>query len=394
MSIDFKVWGRQFIDDPTMEQMKQACELPISVKASLMPDAHLGYGLPIGGVLATDNCVIPFAVGVDIACRLMMSVIDIPPNILDDINKIKSIIENETRFGVGANFQNKRQHHVMDMDWNICDITKQNKDMAWTQLGTSGGGNHFCDIGLVQSVSNNHNLPIENNKQYVAIITHSGSRGTGHKIANHYSKLAESICTETPTKHLAWLNLDTQEGKEYWDAMELMGEYASANHHCIHDAIINSLGAQSILQIENHHNFAWKETHTIFNDQMEADLVVHRKGATPASKGELGIIPGSMTTATYIVSGRGVEDSLRSSSHGAGRLMSRTKAKQQLSFKDVEQICKDNNINILSAGLDELTGAYKNIEEVLEAQDDLVEKILKFSPRFVKMSGLNEKPED
>ena len=153
----------------------------------------------------------------------------------------------------------------------------------------------------------------------------------GAQVADHYSKLAQSLHPELPPelRHLAWLDLSTDVGQEYWAAMELMGEYAAANHACIHRHVAAHLGAEVLLDLENHHNFAWREMHD------GEELIVHRKGATPAGEGTLGIIPGSMASPTYIVRGRGEPDSLDSAAHGAGRRMSRTKAKATYSWSEV-----------------------------------------------------------
>jgi tRNA-splicing ligase RtcB len=143
----WKRWGRE-LDENAVLQMEQACSLPISLRGALMPDAHLGYGLPIGGVLATENAVIPYAVGMDIACRMKMSIYDIVPEELDKSrDRFKNALNRETNFGVGAAFKNDRaSHSVMDRDWNVSKITKENKDKAWQQLGTSGSGNHFASV--------------------------------------------------------------------------------------------------------------------------------------------------------------------------------------------------------------------------------------------------------
>src|SRR5512141_2286624 len=151
--LPYKVWGSEYIDEQSLAQMNAAMRLPVSVAGALMPDAHVGYGLPIGGVLATDNVVIPYAVGVDIACRMKMTVLDIPVRDLEQKqDRLTRAIEAETRFGVGASFRERRQHDVMDADWSVSPITRSHKDKAWSQLGTSGSGNHFVEFGL-------HSLP-------------------------------------------------------------------------------------------------------------------------------------------------------------------------------------------------------------------------------------------
>ena len=243
----------------------------------------------------------------------------------------------------------------------LSPITKQNKDKAWSQLGTSGSGNHFVEFGLFTAHSKIKDLEAG---IYVALLSHSGSRGTGASVCDHYSKLAFSQFPDLPgeLKRLAWLSLDSQEGQEYWNAMELMGQYAAANHACIHRHIAENLGAQVLLDLENHHNFAWKEKHVV--EGMEREVIVHRKGATPAGAGVLGIIPGSMASPGFVVSGKGNAESLNSASHGAGRAMSRKAANERFNWKDVNRLLRERGVTLISAGLDEVPMAYKNIRVV------------------------------
>ena len=387
----WKQWG-EGLEPEAINQMGRACQLPVAVAGALMPDAHVGYGLPIGGVLATDNAVIPYAVGVDIACRMKLTVLDLPVRELDRQREqlIKSI-EVETRFGVGVSFKNRRDHEVLAADWSVSPITKQNKDKAWAQLGTSGSGNHFVEFGMFTNENSVEGLPAG---EYVALLTHSGSRGTGAAVCDHYSKLAmaQHANLAKEHKHLAWLDLDSQEGQEYWAAMELMGQYAAANHKLIHHHIAQHLRLNVLLDVENHHNFAWKEKHVI--DGVEREVVVHRKGATPAGVGVLGIIPGSMATPGFLVRGKGNESSLKSASHGAGRVMSRTKAIETFEWEKVNRVLKDRGVKLISAGLDEVPGVYKDIHQVMAAQADLVEVLGRFDPKLVKMAPHGERPED
>jgi tRNA-splicing ligase RtcB len=353
-----------------------------------MPDAHVGYGLPIGGVLATHEAVIPYAVGVDIACRMKMTVLDLPVSALaDEQDRLKQALQRETQFGIGASFKVRRRHEVMDADWNVSKITSGLKDRAWAQLGTSGSGNHFVEFGQLTVMHDGVGLP---RGEYLALLSHSGSRGSGAHIAQHYSRLARDLHPELPRElsHLAWLDLASEAGQEYWAAMELMGHYAAANHACIHRHITGHLGATVLLDLENHHNFAWKEVH----DGRPA--IVHRKGATPAGKGVLGIIPGSMASFTYVVRGKGNPDSMHSAAHGAGRVMSRTAAKKNLDWKTAKRLLEDRGVTLLSAGLDEVPMVYKDIDQVMAAQSDLVEPIARFMPRLVKMAQEGERPED
>jgi tRNA-splicing ligase RtcB len=383
----YRIWGSD-IDKEAIAQLERACSLPVSVRGALMPDAHVGYGLPIGGVLAVRDAVIPYAVGVDIACRMKMTVLDLPPSLLEsEPERFTDAINSGTLFGVGAAYRKKRQHPVMDLDWTASPVTAENKDLAWGQLGTSGSGNHFVEFGI---------LTIERSETglgpgtYCALLSHSGSRGTGSKVASYYSKTAMQKHRELPQefRHLAWLGLGSHEGQEYWEAMELMGRYAAANHELIHERIASHLGAAVLLDIENHHNFAWKEQHD------GKEVVVHRKGATPASKGVIGIIPGSMATPGFIVQGRGNEASLMSAAHGAGRRMSRTAAKREFSWNDAQPLLDAAGVTVISAGLDEVPMVYKDIFEVMSAQADLVEILARFDPKIVKMAEGRERAED
>ncbi len=391
-SAPYRIWGDDLEPD-AVQQLKNACSLPVAAMGALMPDAHVGYGLPIGGVLATHDAVIPYAVGVDIACRMKMTVLDLPLGALeDDASRLTRAIERETRFGVGATFTTRRQHDVMDADWQVTGVTARLKDRAWSQLGTSGSGNHFVEFGRLQVMDGAAGLPPG---EYLALLSHSGSRGTGAQIASHYSRLARELRPELPKElaHLAWLDLSSSAGQEYWAAMELMGRYAAANHALIHRHIARALGVDVLLDLENHHNYAWREPHRL-PDGSEADVIVHRKGATPAGKGVLGIIPGSMGTPGYVVRGKGVAASLHSAAHGAGRRMSRTKAKKTFTWDHAQRFLRERGVTLISAGLDEVPMAYKDIDQVMAAQEDLVEPLARFDPRLVKMAPSGEPPED
>ncbi len=389
--VRYRQWGEGLESEAVM-QMERACLLPVAVAGALMPDAHVGYGLPIGGVLATEHVVIPYAVGVDIACRMKMTVLDLPVADLErKQDRLARAIQAETRFGVGANFKERRHHEVLDADWSVSPVTRQNKDKAWAQLGTSGSGNHFVEFGVFTAKEKLGDLEPG---EYLALLSHSGSRGTGAAVCDHYSKLAFAQFPKLPSelKRLAWLSLESQEGREYWGAMELMGQYAAANHACIHKHIAKNLGAQVRLDLENHHNFAWKEQHVIGG--VKREVIVHRKGATPAGAGVLGIIPGSMASPGFVVRGKGNAESLNSASHGAGRVMSRKKANESLSWEKANRLLKDRGVTLISAGLDEVPMVYKDIHTVMASQSDLVEVLGQFDPKLVKMAPSGERAED
>jgi tRNA-splicing ligase RtcB len=380
-------WGKG-LDAQALQQMDNACWLPISVAGALMPDAHVGYGLPIGGVLATQNAVIPYAVGMDIACRMKMTVLDMPPSMIRGAEgKLKKAIKAETRFGIGAGFEHRRDHPVMEADWSVSPVTSKSRDKAWNQLGSSGSGNHFVEFGTLTLEREELGLKAGT---YLALLSHSGSRGVGGRVAQHYSRAAMAAHPELPKelRHLAWFDLDSEIGQEYWAAMELMGKYAAANHELIHRHIARFLQTKVLLDIENHHNFAWKERH------FGRDVVVHRKGATPAGEGALGIIPGSMATPGYVVRGKGQPESMNSAAHGAGRAMSRTAAKNSFTWHAARKLLDEHGVVLISAGLDEVPMSYKDIQVVMAAQKDLVEIVARFDPKLVKMASGHERPED
>ena len=348
-----------------------------------MPDAHQGYGLPIGGVLATENAVIPYGVGVDIGCRMCLSIFNVEAGELRNRDKFyeRELIEN-TLFGSGREFKETYDHAVLDRsEFNEVAYLKGLQMKAAKQLGSSGSGNHFVEWGIVDIQSNENALNVPAGK-YVALLSHSGSRGLGASIAGYYTRVAmEKTKLPGEAKHLAWLGLDTQEGMEYWLAMNLAGDYASACHHIIHKKLAKALGERPIAMVENHHNFAWKE-------KWEGrDVIVHRKGATPAGKDVLGIIPGSMTAPGFIVKGLGVSGAINSAAHGAGRKMSRTRAKQNITHEAMKNELKVHGVRLLGGGLDEAPHAYKDIHAVMSAQTELVEIVGTFYPRIVKMDG-------
>lgn len=382
--VSYQVWGGKQIDKETLDQMSNAARLPVSVVGALMPDAHLGYGLPIGGVLATRNAVIPYAVGVDIACRMKLTIFDANERDLNKHHEVfKAVLLSQTRFGAGNTFEmdNLSDHDVLDHpDWNATPLLKGLLNKGIEQLGTSGGGNHFVEWGLFTV----HSDELEGVAPgtYVALLSHSGSRGVGYKIADYYSKLAMKQRPHMPkqVKHLAWFDMESAEGQEYWLAMHLAGEYASANHAVIHDRIGRSIGFQPLFSVENHHNFAWKE------DYGGEEVIVHRKGATPAGEDTFGIIPGSMGDPGFVVKGRGKPESINSASHGAGRKMSRREAKSSITRNAQKAYLKERGVELLGGGLDEAPQAYKSIHEVMQAQSDLVKIVGEFQPRIVRMA--------
>ncbi len=376
----FKTFGSHLITPETIEQMSGAMQLPISISGALMPDAHVGYGLPIGGVLATDNVVIPYGIGLDIGCRMSLSIYNVPPDFIKrNSYQIKTSLKKNTHFGIGKTFKQTEDHEVLDRsEFYETALLKQLHGKAKIQLGSSGSGNHFVEIGIVEICENSRlNIPTGH---YIGILAHSGSRGLGAAIASHYTQVAIKKCSlPNNVRHLAWLDLASEAGQEYWLSMNLAGDYAKACHDVIHYKLAKSLGLKAIAKIENHHNFAWKEIHN------GRELIVHRKGATPAGNGQSGIIPANMIDPGYIVTGTGNPDSLFSASHGAGRKMSRKKAKESITGSELNKQLKQNGITTIGGSIDEAPMSYKNLEEVMKSQKDLVNIEGKFYPQIVRM---------
>ncbi|MGV3540583.1 MAG: RtcB family protein, partial [Rufibacter sp.] len=240
--IQFTTYGAEGIESGAKRQMVTAMRLPVAVAGALMPDAHQGYGLPIGGVLATRNAVIPYAVGVDIGCRMCLTLYPAPATfITQERDTLKKLLVDNTRFG-RATFQKPMEHAVIDRaEFAEIPVLRGLKDRAFAQLGSSGGGNHFVEFGTVAltDAQNEFGLPVG---EYLAVLSHSGSRGMGAAIAGHYTKLGMQACPlPQEARHLAWLDLNTEAGQEYWLAMNLAGDYASACHHQIHARLAQAL---------------------------------------------------------------------------------------------------------------------------------------------------------
>lgn len=377
----FSIFGENEIDEKAKFQLYDALKLPVAVAGALMPDAHAGYGLPIGGVLATENAVIPYGVGVDIGCRMCLTIHPMKSNYIKGHQiKLENILANHTKFGMRETHDIKHDHEIFSRsEFNEIQILKNLKGKAYRQLGTSGGGNHFVEFGVVTITDKDNEFGIKPN-QYVGVLSHSGSRGLGATIARHYTEIAKRQCPlPKNVQHLAWLDLDTHDGQEYWLAMNLAGDYAKACHDDIHARIAKLMSSQPIAKIENHHNFAWKE------QVNGVERIVHRKGATPASKGTLGIIPGSMTAPGYIVRGLGNQESLNSASHGAGRRYSRRASKEKFTKNDMKHMLSINKVSLIGGGVDEAPMAYKDIRRVMANQQELVEVLGTFSPKIVRM---------
>ncbi len=370
------------IEASAMAQVYNLVSLPFAFKhIAVMPDAHTGYGMPIGTVLATTEQIIPNAVGVDIGCGMRAvrfpGIIDMPD--AETLRNIMSYIRREVP--VGAKKHSTRAHHTLMPSQNdnvLGGICQQEYSNAAKQLGTLGGGNHFIEL---QRGSDGH----------LWAMVHSGSRNLGHKVATYYNKLAIMLNKKyasavPPAFELAHLPLDSQYGQDYIKEMNYCVEFAEANRLQIMckviDAVAEVLGlpAWKFDHIDVAHNYARQEHH------FGKNVWVHRKGATSARDGEVGIIPGSQGTASYIVHGRGNPESFTSCSHGAGRTMSRSFAKKNLNLDDeiarLDRASVIHNIRTVT-DLDEAPSAYKDIDDVMQNQADLVDVYLRLKPLAV-----------
>lgn len=377
----YEIFGNKHIESSAKQQMQLAMRLPVAAYGALLPDAHQGYGLPIGGVLAVDNAVIPYGVGMDIGCRMALSILDLPGSYVEyNAYQLAKMLKTNTHFGNEGNLEIKQEHDILDHpDFMQTDLLKKLHGKAVMQLGSSGSGNHFVEFGVVElAESNTLNLPAAS---YAAILSHSGSRSLGANIAKYYTDIAMNRCKlPREVKHLAWFDINSAEGEEYWLSMNLAGEYAKACHEKIHQNLVKSMGATVLTIVDNHHNFAWKE-------QIESrEYVVHRKGATPAGTGVHGIIPGSMTSPGFIVRGLGNTASLNSASHGAGRKMSRQKAKESSTMSEVKKLLQAAKVTLIGGGTEEAPHAYKDIEMIIKSQHNLIEVEGKFYPKIVRMA--------
>ena len=378
----YSIYGSDGIDELSKKQMETAMKLPVAVAGALMPDGCAGYGLPIGGVLATNNVVIPYAVGKDIACRMSLTILDAEPDFLKKHHDraAKALTEN-TAFGLDGIIPYKMYHPLFDRsEFRDIPILKKLREKAIRQLGSSGKGNHFVDICEINLTP--HNAMGLSEGRYLGILSHSGSRGTGAAIADHFTAIAKETCRlPRQAGPFAWLSLDSEAGQEYWVCMEIAGAYSSANHDCIHQNMARALRLKPLAVISNHHNYAWRET---LDDG--TNVIIHRKGATPAHTGELGIIPGNMAAPGYIVSGKGCRESLYSASHGAGRTMSRLDARNCISRKKKKKNLTECGVALIGGTTEEAPMAYKDIQSVMEAQKELVNIEGTIIPKIVRMS--------
>jgi tRNA-splicing ligase RtcB len=383
----FQVYGEigSDIDQAALDQLTLALRLPIAVSGALMPDAHPGYALPIGGVFAAHRAIAPAMVGVDIGCRMHLTIFDEDPDaLLLRRTELLADLQAVTVFGTGGVRPRQADHAVLeDSRWELTTQLRGLHNKAAAQLGTSGSGNHFAElvVGEIIATPDGTPQPVALPTRFCGLLTHSGSRGVGFAIANAYMRLAAQETarhSQTP-KMYEWLDLDGEAGQEYWQAMELAGAFARANHEVIHAAFARRTRLTPQMVVQNHHNFAWRV----------GDLIIHRKGATPAGVGELGVIPGSMGSDSFIVEGQGVAASLSSASHGAGRRSSRTQARASISPRAVSDLLKARDVLVAGLSIDEAPQAYKDIERVMQLQIDagLVRPLARMRQVAVIMAG-------
>lgn len=370
------------IEDGALEQSKNIANLPFTFKhIAIMPDSHQGYGMPIGGVLATKDVIIPNAVGVDIGCGMCAIKTSLTDIDIETLKKIMSAIRKTIPLG----FNKHKEKQDIDLMPNVDNlyskiensIIKREFKNAQKSLGTLGGGNHFIEIQ-------------KGNDSNIWIMIHSGSRNLGKQVAEHYNKLAIKLNKKWHSSipkewQLAFLPIDSEEGQSYLREMQYCVDYALANRKLMMDRIKNII-SNIFIQIEFDnminiaHNYATMEHH--FNK----NVMIHRKGATKAYKNQIGIIPGSQGTSSYIVKGKGNIESFMSCSHGAGRMMSRKKARENLNIGLEKN--KLDSMNIIHSirsekDLDEAPGAYKDISIVMNNQLDLVDIEIELKPLAV-----------
>lgn len=372
------------IEAGALEQAKNLANLPFVFRhIALMPDAHQGYGMPIGGVMATQGVVVPNAVGVDIGCGMCALKTSIPALDQETLKKIMGGSK-EYKGGIRSNVPVGFSHHSKKQDEALMprittklQIVEQEYSSALSQIGTLGGGNHFIEIQ-------------QGNDGFVWLMIHSGSRNIGFKVAHHYNELAialnERWRSSVPKNwQLAFLPLDTQEGQDYLEEMQYCVDFALASRglmmELVKRSIVEIVGDVSFGEIINiAHNYAAMEHH------FGTNVMIHRKGATKAYPGKLGIIPGSQGTASYIVQGKGEPESFMSCSHGAGRKMGRKQAQRELSLDS--EIARLDALGVIhgirnAKDLDEAAGAYKDISTVMENQADLVDIAVELRPLAV-----------
>lgn len=372
--IPIKLWLEE-IEEGTLQQAKELANLSIAFKhIAIMPDAHLGYGMPIGGVLATKNAIVPNAVGVDIGCGISSLKTNLEQIERKELKKIMSKIRNKIPLGFSHHKVKQDKSWMPPIEVEL-PVVSQEYERAMFQIGTLGGGNHFIEIQ-------------KGSDGFIWIMIHSGSRNLGYTVANHYhnkAKEKQKQRKEELPKDLSYFLHGESEYENYFNEMSYSIEFALQNRKLMMERVKEAFKevlpqVEFSLFINKPHNFAAWEKH------YNTEVIVHRKGATRAEKGEWGMIPGSQGTSSFLVKGLGNPLSFNSCSHGAGRVLSRAKARKLLDIKSEKaKLEAQGIIHSLyhSRNLDEAPGAYKNIEEVMALQKDLVNIEVELQPLAV-----------
>ncbi|RXJ49615.1 RtcB family protein [Gelidibacter gilvus] len=374
--IPIKLWLEEDqIEAGALDQARDLANLPFAFKhIAIMPDTHLGYGMPIGAILATKGAVVPNAVGVDIGCGMCSLRTNLTDLETPELKEIMTIVRKTVPVGFNRHEGRQDESWMPEKKGNL-PIVEQEYDSALHQIGTLGGGNHFIEIQ-------------KGSDGYIWIMIHSGSRNIGFTVANHYNKIAmeknKALDQQVP-KDLSFIPEDSEYFDLYWNEMNYCIDFALANRKLMMER--TKLAFEEIIPevefshfINKPHNFAALEEH--FGEQ----VIVHRKGATRARKDEWGMIPGSQGTHSFLVKGKGNANSFESCSHGAGRLMSRAAARRNLDLKEERKFLTDQGIlhAIRHKGdLDEAPSSYKDINEVMANQEALVEVQIKLQPLAV-----------
>ena len=389
------IFGRH--DTNTLNQLDNCMTHGNVVGGALCADGHYGYAQPVGGVIAYDKQISPSGVGYDIACGNKAIKTNLKLNdVKSDLPKILDSIQKEIPFGIGKKSHPRNDHAVFsDPLWEVFkEIGQQEHDTllatAKDQLGTAGSGNHYID------------LLVDLKTDEIWLANHFGSRGLGHKTATGFLNLAHNRAfdAQAPRESMdsapTILDIDSELGSLYFDAMTLAGKYAYAGRDVALNKALDIVGGKSLVEVHNHHNYAWKETH------FGKESIVVRKGATPAAPGQLGFVGGSMADISVILEGvdsQKSRDAFYSTVHGAGRVMSRTQAAGKMNWrtrqrrggkidpKDMQKALKDYGVELRGGGVDESPFVYRKLKEVLKAHAGTIKIRHTLKPIGVVMAG-------
>lgn len=390
-----KIFGHH--DEATLRQFENCLNTGNVVGGTLCADGHYGYSQPVGGVIVYDGQISPSGVGYDIACGNKAVKTDLHyKDIKNQLPKIMDLLQKNIQFGISKTNPERVDHELFDNeDWDVFKrIGKHEHDelkaLARSQLGTTGSGNHYVDI------------LIDKKTEEVWIGNHFGSRGFGHKTATGFLNLAKGRefsagnIQEPMEQPPTLLDINSELGDMYYRAMKLAGRYAYAGRDYVIEKVLKLIGAEAKLEVHNHHNYAWKETH------FGKECIIVRKGATPAAPGQLGFVGGSMADISVILEGVDSEASRNafySTVHGAGRIMSRTKAAGRMNWRtrkraggliseeQMMKAVKSYGVELRGAGPDESPFVYRKLKEVLKAHEGTINILHVLKPVGVLMAG-------